>query len=185
MQHYFKLSVFLRTTCRGRNWHSGGSDLLTCPMSWHLFFSTASLVSPVSQPSWKHTLSCPPKLYPPCTHHQCCRKSGRTYCLLTALFPSLWCHYASRLSASPPIMQNGDFLIWRESWKLQGPFLLTYTWTRILRKEGKIGFSRISLLWVENCFVRYQWVQFYSVVSASFVLSMCAPLEGMLAHITC
>lgn len=64
MQHYFKLSVFLRTTCRGRNWHSGESDLLTCPMSWHLFFSTASLVSPVSQPSWTHTLSWPPKLHP-------------------------------------------------------------------------------------------------------------------------
>lgn len=52
-------------------------------------------------------------------------------------------------------------------------------------KSGEKGVSRPSLILVETCFLRYQWVQFYSVMYISFVLWTCTLLEAVLAHVTC
>lgn len=98
----------------------------------------------MSQPSWMnaHTEL---TTYVMChlVHTSLCRKLGWNYWLLTALFPSHWCHYVFQLSASPPIMQNGDFLIFfplkKGILKIAGPFFTHIRMNPYSAKRGGKG----------------------------------------------
>lgn len=143
---YFTLSISPGTTCRGRNW-----------VNWTYWArdqlkELTSLPPLPQQPlcSLPVLLNAHAELTTSATCHQCPLAVGQQIRqnllpINSSILQSL-CHYMSWLSASLPVMQNGQLLTGRDSWKLPEPLLLTYTSIH-LPKSPKRGVRAFLLLW--------------------------------------